>query len=276
MRTLLHLPLLAICGLLVPATGLLRAAEFSKAEITRLTNSVQILKGDTPPKAAVVGQEIGPVTTVATGKESRAELRFPDKTLTRLGANSRFTLRGDARSLDLDEGVLMLQVPKRQGGAKIRTGGVTAAVTGTTILIEYHPGGVVKLLVIEGECTISLNNNGSQFQTLTAGEMITMTDGAASIPKPQAFDLLRLLQTSKLLSLDDSTQPNQNAIVTELANQQKLLQSGDLFKGNIVVPSSGITVGINNNTRAATAPPPPPVMPTLPEYPETEVPPVFE
>ncbi len=255
MKTISPLQRLAGCGLALWFAAPAFAGGFTRAEITRLTNEVQILKGEAAPKAATVGQNIDPVTTVATGKESRAELRFPDKTLTRLGANSRFTLRGEARTLDLNEGTMMLQVPKNQGGAKIRTAGVTAAVTGTTVLIEYHPGGIIKLIVIEGECTIFLNNDRSEFKTLKAGQMIEMQDGSATMPDVQTVDLERLLKTSKLISAKDASQPNQYQIDQAIYEQQKLLTSGDLVKGNIVIRDSTLNTGINNNAATTTTTP---------------------
>src|SRR5262249_1719499 len=139
---------------------------------TRLENDVKVLKENASPVAATVGQQIKAVTSVATGINSRAELRFPDKSLTRLGSNSRFTVRGDARTLDLNEGVMMLEVPKRIGGAKVRTAAVTAAVTGTTVMFEYLPKGYVKLIVIEGSVDLSENANPSVFRTINAGQML--------------------------------------------------------------------------------------------------------
>jgi hypothetical protein len=245
----------------------LAAADYDQAEITKVHREVQVMKANAAPRNASEGQQIKPVTSVATGAASRAELRFPDRTLTRLGANSRFTLRGGSRTLDLDRGVMMVQVPKRQGGAQIRTAGVTAAVTGTTVLIEYHPGGVVKLIVIEGECVLTLNRDRSEFQTLRAGQMITMQDGAGAIPAPQDIDLGRLLESSRLISANDPTQPNQQAIQNAVQMQQQLINQGDLLSGGVVLQNPGITVGLTNNTTSNVVTPPPagdPVEPGMP------------
>jgi len=251
MKTIQRLLLLA----LLPTA--LTAADFDQAQITKVHREVKVLKANAAPRAASEGLQIKPVTSVATGVESRAELRFPDQTLTRLGANSRFTLRGESRTIDLDRGVMMVQVPKKQGGAHIRTAGVTAAVTGTTVLIEYHPGGVVKLIVIEGECVLSLNRDRSEFQTLRAGQMITMQDGAASIPGPQNIDLARLLQSSRLISANDPAQPNQQQIQNAVQMQQQLISHGDLLNGGVVLQNPGITVGLTNNTTSNVVTPQP-------------------
>lgn len=242
----LLLALLAL-GAMPGVTANLFAAGYNKAEFTRLHNQVNVLKGEAAPKPAVVGQEITNVTSVATGPESRAELRFPDKSLTRIGANSRFTLKGDGRTLDLEGGVMMLQVPKKMGGAKVRTAAVTAAVTGTTVLFEYLPGGYVKLICVEGSVDLSMNKNPSQFVTLGAGQMIIMKADGNTIPQPVDIDLATLLKSSKLISADDLG-PNSKQIQQAMQQQQEEIQEGDLVVTNMVIEGRGTLVSLNNNT----------------------------
>ena len=45
---------------------------------------------------------------------------------------------------------MLLRVPKNAGGAQIKTAAVTAAITGTTIMLEYHPDAYIKFIVLEG------------------------------------------------------------------------------------------------------------------------------
>src|SRR5689334_2858772 len=140
-RILTALPALAAAVVFGFLTATLPAAGFNKATITRMEKDVKVLKENTAPRAASPGDNIDPVTSVATGASSRAELQFPDKSLTRLGANSRFTLRGQGHTIDLDKGVLLFEVPEKLRDAKVRTAAVTAAVTGGTLVFEYLPGG---------------------------------------------------------------------------------------------------------------------------------------
>ena len=72
---------------------------------------------------------------VRTGIESRAELTFTDQTLARLGANTIFSFDKGTRNLELGGGVMLLRVPKDAGGAQINTAAVTAAITGTTVML---------------------------------------------------------------------------------------------------------------------------------------------
>jgi len=231
------------------AASPLRAASFTEAEFTRLFNEVKVLKSNVAPRDAVVGGQIDAVTSVATGEDSRAEMRFPDKSLTRLGANSRFTLRGDKRTLELDEGVMLLQVPKKMGGAKVRTAAVTAAVTGTTVLFEYVKGGFVKLIVIEGSVDLYFNDKPGVFKTVNAGEMIIMQVDSNFIPDPVDVDLNLLLRTSKLISADDVGTPNLKQVAEAAKEQSSKLKKGELVKTNLMIPGRGTQVAIMTNTR---------------------------
>lgn len=227
----------------------LHAAGYKNAEFTRLHNEVKVLKENTTPADAAVGQQIGAVTSVATGAASRAELQFPDKSLTRLGANSRFTLRGDQRTLDLDQGVMLLQVPKQLGGAKVRTAAVTAAVTGTTVMFEYLPNGYVKLIVIEGSVDLYFNEKPGVFKTILAGQMIIMQVDSRTIPDPVDIDLKRLLKTSKLISADELNLPNSKEVSQAVQQQQKEIDKGKLVETALVIPGRGTMVQLHADTR---------------------------
>jgi hypothetical protein len=241
--------MLAVAGIFAVATSPLAAAGYSQAEITRLHNDVKVLKENATPKAAAVGQHIDPVTSVATGSGSRAELRFPDKSLTRLGANSRFTLRGDSRTLDLEQGVMLLQVPEQIRGAKVRTAAVTAAVTGGTALLEYLPGGYIKLIVIEGFVDVFMNSNASKFKTFNAGQMLIMKADGKFIPDAVDVDLKTLLKTSKLLGDKDDGSINQNLVDNAVNQQQQQIQNGELQPTNLVIPGPGTQVLIDTSKR---------------------------
>jgi hypothetical protein len=67
---------------------------------------------------------------VQTGVKSRSELTFQDQSITRLGEQTIFHVGGGARSIELGSGQFLLYVPKNSGGAKVKMGSVTAAITG--------------------------------------------------------------------------------------------------------------------------------------------------
>lgn len=226
------------------ATGSVSGAPLSEGEFTRVINDVKILPVESSAIPAKPGDRISGRTAVSTGAQSRAELRFSDNTLTRLGANSIFRMDHSSRTVDVEKGVILLQVPKQMGGAKVRTAAVTAAVTGTTILLEFTPDGFVKIIVIEGEVDVSLNERKSQFRTLVAGDMwLSRTDDKSGLPMPVQVDLERLKKTSKLMS-DKEFPPlgNQKQLEGALKEQGQKKQDGELVDTSFQIEGRGRNV----------------------------------
>jgi hypothetical protein len=77
-----------------------------------------------------VNDDVRHGTAVQTGVQSRSELTFKDQTITRLGEKTIFSVGEGPRTIDLGSGQFLLSVPKKAGGAKVKAGAVTAAITG--------------------------------------------------------------------------------------------------------------------------------------------------
>ena len=255
----------------VIAAGSASAAPLSEGELTKVINDVKILPVEASPVAAKAGDRISGRTAVATGAQSRAELKFSDNTLTRLGANSVFRMDPSTRTVDLQKGVILLQVPKQLGGAKVRTAAVTAAVTGTTVLLEFTPDGFIKIIVIEGEVDVSLNERKSQFRTLNAGDLwITRADDKKSLPLPVQVDLARLRKTSKLLNAEEfGPLGNQKQLEGALKDQGNKKLKGDLINTSFQIEGRGrnVTLLLADRQHLADEKPAPddPVKPPVPE-----------
>ena len=114
-------------------------AQLKEARVTEVVKDVKLLPTGSAPRLAAVSDEVRNGTAVRTGVESRSELKFPDQTLARLGANTVFSFSEGTRSLNLQDGAMLLRVPKGAGGAKISSSAITAAITGTTVMVETHP-----------------------------------------------------------------------------------------------------------------------------------------
>lgn len=235
---------------LLAAPMVLPAAVFKKAEVTRVLNDVRVLPDQSDAAPAKIGDVITGKTAVATGVSSRAELKFPDNTLTRLGANTLFRLQEGTRDIDLQQGVILLQVPKQLGGARVRTAAVTAAVTGTTILVEYQPNGYIKIIVIEGQVDLFMRDQPSNFITIKAGDMIVMKADAKTFPLPVQVDLDRLLKTSKLLDPDEFGPIGNDTQINEALNQQgDLKKDGELLNTAFMLPGRGTKITLTNEVR---------------------------
>ena len=127
-------PILTITALTFAlASGLyneVSADELKEAKVTQVIQDVQVLPSNASPRPAAVNDDVRQGTAVRTGAQSRSELTFKDKTITRLGEKTSFSVGQGSRTIDLGSGQFLLYVPKKAGGAKVKAGPVTAAITG--------------------------------------------------------------------------------------------------------------------------------------------------
>jgi hypothetical protein len=187
-----HLILVPIlfAGQLAPLT----AETFERAEVVKAINLVSLLPQAT---RAVPGDVVTGNTGVKTGNDSRAELQFPDLTITRVGANSLFRFITGTREMILDGGTMLFSAPAGTGGGKVQAGAITAAVTGTDFMISNV--GRVKVICLSHKVTVYLTANPKIRTELRPGQMLDITPGMdRKMPRPTTINLGKLLTTSKL------------------------------------------------------------------------------
>ena len=154
--------LLALATVL--ATGsLLQAGPLTEARVTKIIKDVHVTDPAKGTHAAAINERITDEIGLKTGVKSRSELLFQDNTLTRIGPETSFSFKAGTRDLTLGQGTMLIQVPKGLGGAKIRTAAVTAALAGTTIMVEHTPAKHIKVLVLEGSLRLSLGDKHHTF-----------------------------------------------------------------------------------------------------------------
>src|SRR6201993_991502 len=136
------------------------ALDFSQARVTQVVQDVKVVPTGSAARAAAVNETVNQGTAVQTGTQSRSELTFQDQTITRLGEKTIFSVGKGARTIDMGSGQFLLYVPKNSGGAKVKMGSVTAAITGTTVLGTVHPNGIVEFTVLEGTANVRLDSVG--------------------------------------------------------------------------------------------------------------------
>ena len=228
---------LAVVGLyFVFSTHQTIAGPLTSAEVTKIINRVSVIdpaKGGHPATVRdVIKDDLG----LQTGAKSRSELLFKDNTLTRIGAETFFSFKTGTRDMTLERGSMLLQVPKGLGGAKIHTAAVTAAITGTTIMMEYSPGQYLKVLVLEGSLRLSRNGSFGDSVVLHPGKMVIMRPDAKKIPDPIDVDLAKIVRTSTLINFPGSNiLPSMPLIQAAINNQAKELTKGTLVPTNLVM-----------------------------------------
>src|SRR5205823_2838357 len=216
------------------------AGPLTSAEVTKIINRVSLIEPAKGARPAVVRDVVKDDLGIETGVMSRSELLFQDNTLTRLGAETFFSFKTGTRDLTLEKGSMLLQVPKGLGGAKIHTAAVTAAITGTTIMMEYVPKHDIKVLVLEGSLRLSVNGRFGDSLLLSPGKMVIMRPDAKRIPDPVTVDLKHVVHTSTLVNMGHgkkahgSPLPSLPLIEKEIAQQEKGKRGHDLISTNLV------------------------------------------
>ena len=226
-RTALIGILFAFAVSIVPVNATV-AAGTKEARVTQVVHNVQVIAPNAAPRAASVSDNVRPGTAVRTGSDSRAELTFTNRTLTRLGASTVFSFGDGARDFDLASGSILLYAAKNSGGARINTAVATVVGTSFTAMAEYHPKSGTKFIILEGGGSVSLKHHPGETQALHAGQMIIVRPSVTKIPEPQEIDLSELIKTSLLITKFPPL-PSLNRILVEAENQQNLPPSSHLI-----------------------------------------------
>jgi hypothetical protein len=111
----------------------------------------------------------------------------------------------------------LLYVPKKAGGAKVKMGSVTAAITGTTVLGNVHPSGIVEFTVLEGSACMHLDKSG-QAMYVQAGQKVTYDPMTGRFGNPVDVDIQQ--QLSSPLVADFRRLPSAGLIDQEVAVQR--------------------------------------------------------
>lgn len=212
------------------------------ARVTQVVRQVNLVPEQAAARPAVLNDTVGEGTAVRTGDSSRSELTFADLTITRLGANSIFSFNKAGRDVHLDDGSVLLRVPKNSGGATIVTSAVTAGTTGTTVIMETAKGGRSKLLVLEGAARLSLNKVSGQTKHVRAGQMLDVPAGAKTLPDPVDIDLDETMKTHPLLS-NFPPLPSQDLIVAAARDQKNRGGNEPVYQGQPVAGQPGAPLG---------------------------------
>ena len=237
----------ALALILVAPCAAAQATQLKEARISQVIKDVKLLPAQAAPRPAALSDEVRDGTAVRTGVDSRAELTFTDQTLARLGANTIFSFREGTRNLELGGGAMLLRVPKDAGGAQINTAAVTAAITGTTIMLEYHPNAYIKFIVLEGTGRMFRKDRAGESVLIHAGQMLIVNPNAKNLADPVNVDLKRLMKTSRLIK-GFVRLPSESLITKEIDAQLEEKTVGQLVDTNLVIFGGGTIVSMLDPT----------------------------
>ncbi len=226
------------------------AASLNEVRITRVNNHVQLLRPTAAARPASVNDIVDEDTVVRTGSSSGAELTFSDETVVRLAANTAFSFKNGTRDLNLTEGAVLIQSPKRANGATIRAVAVSAAITGTTSMLEYRPG-VYKFLVLEGTGRLYRPEHIGDSVLVGPGQLV-MGNPNAAVSDPADFDIARFVKTSRFI-VDLPALRSEKLIVAESQKQQREKSKKTLIDTNLVIFGGGTRVSVLGQAQANAA-----------------------
>src|SRR5437870_1035285 len=264
-------------GVILASAVSVAAAQLKEAQVTQVVKDVKLLPTGAAARPAAVSDEVRDGIAVRTGVDSRSELKFTDQTLARLGANTLFSFSEGTRNLNLQDGAMLLRVPKGAGGAKINSSAVTAAITGTTVMLETHAStkknknSYYKFIVLEGTARLYLPGRLGESTLVKAGQMIIMRLDSKTIPEPVDVDIGKITQSSLLVTGFPTPIGSENLIAYEQLKQSDQKNSGQLYETNLVIFGAGtnvvltdpnkVDVAVSAESSASQSPTPPP-MPT--------------
>jgi hypothetical protein len=203
----------------------LRSAPLNESAFTEVVNNVEVVAGvDKSTSPAKANELFKAPDLVRTGADSRAELTAPDQTITRVGANTVFSFEPVGRNLNLEQGSVLFHPPKGAGGGTIKSGGVAAAVLGTTIIASATADGGLKAVLLEGKGRVTLPNGKSV--TLKAGQLVFVRPGGKTFSPVFDINLAKLVAGSQLVNGFSHELSSLPVIQQAIATQNSEIASG--------------------------------------------------
>ncbi len=250
-----------LCCLIGASTTLLDATPLTQSTFTEVIHDVNVVAQ--PSKTATparVNELFQSPNLVRTGGDSRAELTAPDQTITRIGANTVFSFEPAGRDINLEQGSILFHSPHGKGGGTIKSGGASAAVLGTTLIVATTPvtspadKNGFKVIVLEGKGRVTLGNG--KHRNLKAGQMVFVLPGQGNFGRVLDINLAKLVGGSNLVKGFGHPLPSLALIEAAIQQQEKDLASGhledtgasaDVFGPRRNIPANGY-YGIDVNT----------------------------
>ena len=181
-------------------TGIcLDAAQLKEAHVIHVVNDVKLTSAQAGPHPVTAGKGVRDGDTIGTGAASRSELILADQTIIRLGPKTAVSFSEGTRTMNLGEGAMLFQIPKKAGKVRIKTDAITTASTGATGIIARQGRFYVKVLVLEGTVRWYLTNRLGESLLVQPGQILIATPDNSALPEPADFDIAREMKTCLLV-----------------------------------------------------------------------------
>lgn len=226
------------------------AVVFGEAHFTQVINTVSVTPPGGAERQADVPGLLKAEEVLKTGQQSRAEIQFPDQTLTRIGANAVFSFEPGTREIQLQSGTVLFHSPTGKGGGTIKTAGASAGVLGTTILVSTTSNGGFKMIVLEGKGKARLANGKTRI--LNAGQLVFILPNSPDFGPVLNIELATMVRGSALVNGFSTPLASLPKIEAAIAKQEKQMAQGTLKQTGLLAGDAAggqIQIVDGNNLR---------------------------
>ena len=190
-----------LISLLVFAQSASAQVMLTWARVEAVRNRVQLIPQGRTARRARLSDIMGVGDALRTAASARAELRFNDGSLARVGERALFRFTPNTRNFQLSNGTVLLLIPPGRGRTTIQTPNAVTGIQGSALFVRTIPETDTTII---GALTnnplgpmVAYNQDGSQQQPLYAGQMVVIE--ADKITHLYDFDLRLFYETSGLV-----------------------------------------------------------------------------
>ncbi len=131
---------LSLTGLLLtPPAATAEPEELEWARVDFLSNRVQLVPREQRSRRARIADVLSIGDALRTARASRAELRFNDGSLARVGERATFRFTPNTRNFQLSNGTVLLLIPPGRGRSTIQTPNAVTGIQGSALFVRYIP-----------------------------------------------------------------------------------------------------------------------------------------
>ncbi|MFB2972659.1 FecR domain-containing protein [Aerosakkonema sp. BLCC-F183] len=195
---------------LPPAKEVSAEMPLSKAVIQSIRNLVRLIPQNQTGRPARVSEPMNPGDSLATGRESLAELRFNDGSLARVGEQALFQFLPNTRTFKLSDGTALLLIAPGRGTTQLQTPNARTGIRGSALFVRYNRKTDTTIVGALTNSNIEVfNQDASQGEVLRAGQLAVIVKDR--IERIYDFDIRTFYETSDLVRGLNLTQPGDKA-----------------------------------------------------------------
>jgi len=167
------------------------------ADIQTLLKQVRLQPKNQSPRPARVRERMTPGDALSTARSSRADLRFNDGSLARVGELALFRFFPNTRRFNLSNGTALLIIPPGRGTTNVTTPNVSAGIRGSALFVRVDKQTNTTIVGALTNSGITVTDNGTN-------RIVELKAGQLAVVDPKGlrlfdFDLTTFYQTSDLV-----------------------------------------------------------------------------